>query len=126
MTLIKGNLLTRILISFVIAMILGLIFWESIAVLEPLVDLFLRLIKFIIAPLVLATLVVGVASIGDPKTLRRIGSKTIIYYLLTTGVAIAIGLAVAFVISPGDGRDLNVPSIDAAHVTESEGTVQPL
>src|SRR5699024_6523013 len=114
------------LIAFVIAIILGLIFGESIAVLEPLGDLFLRLIKFIIAPLVLATLVVGVASIGDPKTLGRIGSKTIIYYLLTTGVAIAIGLAVAFVISPGEGLDLNVANTEEVDINESEGTVQTL
>src|SRR5699024_661715 len=126
MKLLKGNLLTQILIAFVIAIILGLIFGESIAVLEPLGDLFLRLIKFIIAPLVLATLVVGVASIGDPKTLGRIGSKTIIYYLLTTGVAIAIGLAVAFVISPGEGLDLNVANTEEVDINESEGTVQTL
>ena len=126
MKLLKGNLLTQILIAFVIAIILGLIFGESIAVLEPLGDLFLRLIKFIIAPLVLATLVVGVASIGDPKTLGRIGSKTIIYYLLTTGVAIAIGLAVAFVISPGEGLDLNVANTEEVDINETEGTVQTL
>src|SRR5699024_2663976 len=126
MKLLKGNLLTQILIAFVIAIILGLIFGESIAVLEPLGDLFLRLIKFIIAPLVLATLVVGVASIGDPKTLGRIGSKTIIYYLLTTGVAIAIALAVAFVISTGEGLDLNVANTEEVDINESEGTVQTL
>src|SRR5699024_11391033 len=116
----------QIFIAFVIAIILGIIFGESIAVLEPLGDLFPRLIKFIIAPLVRATLVVGVASIGDPKTLGRIGSKTIIYYLLTTGVAIAIRLAVEFVISPGEGLDLNVANSEVVEINESEGKVQTL
>lgn len=125
MKLLKSNLLTQILIAFVIAIILGLIFGESIAVLEPLGDLFLRLIKFIIAPLVLSTLVVGVASIGDPKSLGRIGSKTIVYYLVTTAVAIVIGLGVAFIVSPGKGLTLDVAT-EEVDVNESEGFVQTI
>lgn len=121
---IKGNLLTQILIAFVVAIILGLIFKESISVLQPLGDLFLRLIKFIIAPLVLSTLVIGVASIGDPKSLGRVGSKTIGYYMITTAIAIAIGLGVAYLISPGEGLSISVPEADDVEVNESEGVVQ--
>lgn len=122
---IKGNLLTQILIAFVIAIILGLIFGESIEVLQPLGDLFLRLIKFIIVPLVLATLVIGVASIGDPKSLGRVGTKTIGYYLVTTAVAIIIGLGIAFIFSPGKGLSVDVPAEDV-EVNESEGVIQTL
>lgn len=122
---IKGNLLTQILIAFVIAIILGLIFGESIKVLQPLGDLFLRLIKFIIVPLVLATLVIGVASIGDPKSLGRVGTKTIGYYLVTTAVAIIIGLGIAFIFSPGKGLSVDVPAEDV-EVNESEGVIQTL
>lgn len=123
MKLLKGNLLTQILIAFVIAIILGFIFGESIKVVEPLGDLFLRLIKFIIAPLVLSTLIVGVASIGDPKSLGRIGLKTVIYYMATTAVAIAIGLAVAYVISPGKGLSIDMSTTEEVDVEESEGVV---
>lgn len=121
---IKGSLLTQILIAFVIAIILGLIFKESISVLQPLGDLFLRLIKFIIAPLILSTLVIGVASIGDPKSLGRVGSKTIGYYMITTAIAIAIGLGVAYLISPGKGLSLEVETTEEVEVNESEGVVQ--
>lgn len=120
---IKGNLLSQILIAFVLAIILGLIFKESISVLQPLGDLFLRLIKFIIAPLVLSTLVIGVASIGDPKSLGRVGSKTIGYYMITTAIAIAIGLGIAYVISPGKGLSIDVPETEV-EVNETEGVVQ--
>ena len=120
---IKGNLLTQILIAFVIAIILGLIFGDSINVLQPLGDLFLRLIKFIIAPLVLATLVIGVASIGDPKSLGRVGSKTIGYYLITTAIAILIGLGIAFLISPGKGLTIETPASDV-EINETEGVIQ--
>lgn len=123
MKLLKGNLLTQILIAFVIAIILGLIFGQSIEVIKPLGDLFLRLIKFIIAPLVLSTLVIGVASIGDPKSLGRVGTKTVSYYLITTAVAIIIGLSIAFIISPGKGLSIEVPSTEV-EVNETEGVIQ--
>ena len=122
--LLRMNLLTQILIAFVIAIILGLIFGESIEVLQPLGDLFLRLIKLIIVPLVLATLVIGVASIGDPKTLGRVGSKTIGYYLVTTAVAIVIGLGMAFIISPGKGLSIDVETTEEVEINESEGVIQ--
>src|SRR5699024_8643235 len=121
---IKGNLLTQILIAFVVAIILGLIFKESISVLQPLGDLFLRLIKFIIAPLVLSTLVIGVAGIGDPKSLGRVGSITIGYYMITAAVANAIGFGVAYLISPGEGLAISVPEADVVEVNESERVVQ--
>ncbi len=123
MKLLKGNLLTQILIAFVIAIILGLIFGESIEILKPLGDLFLRLIKLIIAPLVLSTLVIGVASIGDPKSLGRVGTKTISYYLITTAIAIIIGLGFAFIINPGKGLSIDIPSTEV-EVNESEGVIQ--
>ncbi|VDG99128.1 Glutamate-aspartate carrier protein [Lysinibacillus sphaericus] len=122
---IKGNLLMQIFIAFVIAILLGVIFGQSIEVIKPLGDLFLRLIKFIIAPLILASLVVGVASTGDPKQLGRIGVKTISYYLVTSAIAVMIGLAFAYVISPGKGVNVSVPEV-AAEVNETGGVIATL
>lgn len=125
MKLLKANLLTQILIAFIIAIILGIIFGTAIDVLKPLGDLFLRLIKFIIAPLILSTLVVGVASIGDPKSLGRVGTKTIAYYLITTAFAIIFGLIFAFIISPGKGLTVDGPTAEV-EINESEGVIQTL
>jgi len=124
MKVLRGNLLTQILIAFIIAIILGMIFRESIEVIKPLGDLFLRLIRFIIAPLILTTLIVGVASTGDPKSLGRVGGKTIVYYLVTTAIAIIIGLAFAYVISPGKGLNIDVEATEAVEVNETEGVIQ--
>src|SRR5699024_3960916 len=112
-----------ILIAFIVAIILGISFGESISFLAPLGDLFLRLIKFIIAPLVLSTLIIGVASIGDPKSLGRVGGKTLAYYMITTGIAIVIGLTFAFLISPGKGLTLDVAAPEEVEINESEGIV---
>jgi len=120
---LKLNLVTQIFIGFVIAIILGVIFGESISVIQPIGDLFLRLIKFIIAPLILATLVVGVASGGDAKQLGRMGIKTVGYYLVTTGIAIIIGLAIAFALQPGKGIDVSVTDNDMVkEAEESQGS----
>ncbi|AOV07148.1 dicarboxylate/amino acid:cation symporter [Sporosarcina ureilytica] len=117
---LKFNLVTQILIAFVLAIILGSIFGSSIDFLKPLGDLFLRLIKFIIVPLILSTLVVGVASSSDPKQLGRIGLKTIAYYLGTTAIAIIIGIAVAYMISPGKGVDIPTANLEVPEAATAE------
>lgn len=62
---------------------------------------FIRLITMIVIPLVVASLLVGVSSLGDVGRLGRIGSKTLAYYLLTTAVAVSIGLVLAVSVKPG-------------------------
>src|SRR5699024_4435027 len=115
------NLLTQILIAFIVAVILGIVLDESISVIAPLGDLFLVLITFISSQLVLSTLMIGVASIGDPQSLGRVGGKTIIYYMITTAIAIAIGLSFAYIVSPGKGLSIDVGEVEEVEVNESEG-----
>ncbi|WP_418895861.1 dicarboxylate/amino acid:cation symporter [Sporosarcina cyprini] len=116
----KFTLMTQIFIAFVLAVLLGSLFGENINFLKPFGDLFLRLIKFIIAPLILSTLVVGVASSSDPKQLGRIGLKTMVYYLATTAIAIMIGLLIAFMISPGKGVSLDSDGLVAPEAATQE------
>ena len=102
------------------AIILGSLFGSSIDFLKPFGDLFLRLIKFIIAPLILSTLVVGVAGTSDPKQLGRIGIKTVTYYLATTAIAIIIGLVVAFSIAPGKGLNISTEGLNIPEAATKE------
>ncbi len=69
---------------------------------RPIGTAFMRLIKMVIVPLVFSSLLVGVASLGDVRKLGRLGGKTIGLYLLTTAVAVTIGLVCAHVIKPGN------------------------
>ena len=64
---------------------------------------FINLITMIVIPLVVASLLVGTASLGDLRKLGRIGGKTLAYYMVTTAVAVTIGLGLANVIQPGAG-----------------------
>ena len=76
---------------------------ETIATgIKPVGDLFIRLLSFLAIPLVIASLIIGAASIKDIKKLGRIGGKTFTIYVVTTAIAITIGLAAANIIRPGD------------------------
>jgi DAACS family dicarboxylate/amino acid:cation (Na+ or H+) symporter len=71
--------------------------------LEPIGTIFIRLITMVVVPLVVASVFVGVASLGDTKTLGRIGGKTLLYFLGTTAAAATIGLVVAVAVGVGSG-----------------------
>ena len=72
-------------------------------------DIFLHLIKMIIAPLVLAVLVIGVAKVGDFKSVGRIGLKTLLYFTSATIIALALGLVIVNIFEPGKVMHLDLP-----------------
>ncbi|MBB2981904.1 hypothetical protein FHX58_004769 [Paraburkholderia tropica] len=76
-------------------------------------DLFLRLIKMIVAPLVFATLVVGVAKMGDAKAVGRVGVRTLAWFLGATFVSLLLGALVANWLQPGAGLNLPLPDSHA-------------
>lgn len=79
-----------------------------------LTDVFLRLIKMIIAPLVLATLVAGVAKLGDLKAVGRIGGKTMLWFISASFVSLLLGSVLVNILQPGAMMDLDLPPVDAA------------
>lgn len=81
---------------------------------------FIRLMQMLVVPLVFCSLVCGSMSIGDTKTLGKVGIKTVIFYLFTTALAICIALGVASLINPGIGISLS--SVKATDVTVAEPT----
>lgn len=125
MSKIKNNLVLQIGIAFILAIIVGAIFGEKAEVVQPIGDLFLRLIMFIIIPLILSTVIVGVTSTGDINKLGRLGGKTIIYFLFTSFAAISLGLLGGYIFSPGSGLDVTIESTTEAGA-ESEGVIQTL
>lgn len=82
-------------------------------------DIFLRLIKMIIAPLVLAVLVMGVAKVGDFKSVGRIGAKTIIYFTFATLLALSLGLVIVNLFEPGKIMALDLPDATAESLVAS-------
>ncbi len=105
MKLPKLTLPTQIAIGMVLGVLAGWVIGEPVAVIKPIGDLFLRLIRMVVVPLVFSSLLVGTAMLGDPKKLGRIGGKTIGYYLCTTAIAITLGLVIANIVQPGSRLD---------------------
>ncbi|MBI5835357.1 MAG: dicarboxylate/amino acid:cation symporter [Armatimonadetes bacterium] len=101
----KTNLLLRILVGLGAGAVAGLIFGPDIQWVAPLGDIFVRLLKLIVMPVVVFTLIVGAASI-HPARLGRVGVKALLLYTVTTAFAVGIGLLVGNVFKPGQGMTL--------------------
>ncbi|MBK1621916.1 hypothetical protein CKO42_26825 [Lamprobacter modestohalophilus] len=109
MAMLKLKLHWQILIALALAVIVGLLVGEDgnlfgvtfFAIFDFIGQLFLNALKMIIVPLIVSSIIVGVASIGDSENLGRLGGKTIGYYALTSFLAIIVGLAVVNLIQPG-------------------------
>src|SRR5699024_7126253 len=115
----KTSLLARIFIGLVLGVVVGLIAGEHILWVQPFGDIFIRLLKMIVMPIILTTLVLGAASIS-PAQLGKIGGKIIIFYLLTSALAVTIGLVAANIFHPGVGLHLaSDASIAGKHVGDS-------
>ena len=77
-------------------------------------DMFLRLIKMIIAPLVFSTLVVGIAKMGDAKEVGRVGGKALTWFILASILSLSLGLILVNLFRPGDALALPLPPVTAA------------
>ena len=92
----KSNLALQIFIALVLAIVVGLLMGKHAAFandyIKPFGTIFLNLLKFIVCPIVLFSILAGMISMKDIKKVGSIGAKTIVYYLLTTAVAIIVGL----------------------------------
>ncbi len=97
----------RILLALVLGVIAGMIWGPGAASISWLGDLFVRLIRMVVVPLVFVTLVSGVVAMGDPAKLGSLGAKTLAIYMVTTLAAIVIGLILAAALQPGVGVDLS-------------------
>ena len=112
-----------ILLGIVIAIVLAFasvaLFGEAMASVEWLGTLFLKALKMIIVPLVTASMIVGVTGLGDVRKLGRLGGNAILYFVVTTGIAVAIGLLMVNLIRPGDGISIGELAVPA-HVAAKE------
>src|SRR5262245_63312610 len=109
----RPSLTTQILIGLVVGGVLGYVSPKWGNNVYFLRDIFLNLIKSIIAPLIFSTLVVGVAGGGDLKKVGRMGAKAILYFEIITTIALFIGLAIVNFTKPG----MNVELVGASDIS---------
>jgi aerobic C4-dicarboxylate transport protein len=100
---LRNNISLQVLIAIVAAIVLGKLDPKLALSMKPLGDLFIKLIRMAIAPIVFLCVSTGVAHIGDIRKVGRIGLKALIYFELVTTLALVIGLASVTIFKPGDG-----------------------
>lgn len=118
------KLTLHIFIALIAGVLFGWLLPQYAVKMQPLGDLFLRMVKMIIAPLIFATLTVGIAGHGNVKNLGKIGLKTIIYFEIATTIALILGLVMANILKPGSGFNIDVSSISMSAVESMKNVPQ--
>lgn len=125
---IQFSLAYQIFIGLILGIIVGFVYYDNPVVsmyLQAVGTTFIDLIKMLVVPIIVSTLIVGVASMGDLKQMGKLGGKTVLYFQLVSLVAIVVGLSAANLFKPGEGLDLSSlakSDIDQyVGITESEG-----
>jgi aerobic C4-dicarboxylate transport protein len=111
-----SKLYVQVLIGIVIGVLLGHFNPEVGAQMKPLGDLFIKLIRMVLAPIIFASVVVGIARMNDIHEAGRVGVKALLYFEIVSTFALAIGLVVVNVMKPGAGMNVDPAHIDAASI----------
>ncbi|MBS4213565.1 MULTISPECIES: dicarboxylate/amino acid:cation symporter [Neobacillus] len=110
------NLTVQVIIGIILGIAVGFLFPEFGAKLKVLADIFIKLIKMVIAPIIFFTIVIGIGNMGDLKKVGRIGGKALLYFEIVTTFALAIGILVVSIIKPGHG--FNTKAAEGADVSQ--------
>jgi Na+/H+-dicarboxylate symporter len=116
-TLRRTGIPTQIFVGLILGAITGMIYGPDAAIVRPVGTAFIRLIKMVVIPLIFASLLVGVASLGDLRKLGRVGGKTFAFYIAYYVSAVALGLFLANTLKPGS----NIPESIQAELKANYG-----
>src|SRR5207253_3020397 len=120
------SLFVQVLAALVLGVVLGMATPNFAVELKILSDAFLKLISMIVAPIVFCVVVHGIAGAGDLKKVGRVGVKALIYFEVMTTVALVVGLALAFIVGPGHGMNIDPSVLDAKAITSHADNVHKL
>ena len=114
----------QVLTAIAIGAVFGFLDPARAAAMKPLGDGFIKLVKMLIAPIVFTTVVVGISQMGAMKQVGRIGLRALVYFEVTTVLALAIGLVIVDVLRPGSGIGFDPATADASAVAAYTGAAQ--
>ncbi|XYD10462.1 dicarboxylate/amino acid:cation symporter [Methylobacterium sp. NMS12] len=108
-----GSLFGQVVAALMIGVLVGRLWPDFAVTLKPLGDVFIKLIKMVVAPLVFGVVVHGIVGAGDLRKVGRVGLKSLIYFEVVTTIALALGLVLAYVFAPGHGMNVDLATLDA-------------
>ncbi|MGD6792575.1 dicarboxylate/amino acid:cation symporter [Metabacillus indicus] len=110
------NLTVQVVIGIILGITVGFLFPAFGIELKVLADVFIKMIKMVIAPIIFFTVVIGIGSMGDLKKVGRIGGKALLYFEIVTTFALAIGIIVVGIVKPGEG--FNTDAVEGGDVSQ--------
>ncbi|HEY1611632.1 MAG TPA: C4-dicarboxylate transporter DctA [Paraburkholderia sp.] len=111
-----SRLYVQVLIGIVAGVVVGHFFPHAGEAMKPLGDLFIRLIRMLLAPIIFASVVVGIARMNDIHSAGRVGVKAILYFEFASTIALGIGLVIANVVKPGSGMNVDPTHLDSTAI----------
>jgi aerobic C4-dicarboxylate transport protein len=120
------DLSVQILAAMVLGSLVGYLWPQSADSLRPLGDLFIRLVRMIVAPIIFCTVVHGIASVGEAKRVGRVAIKTLVYFEIVTTIALVLGLVVVNAWAPGAGMNVDPATLEDRAVVDVEQQTKPL
>lgn len=110
----KMSLMTKIGIGLLLGILLGVIFREKATAFAPVGDLFLRLLKMLVLPLVFSAIVSGITGLANIKQMAKMGAKGLVMVVIMTALAIGTGIVFGDIFKPGVGTTLTIPNAEVA------------
>src|SRR6266705_912422 len=114
------DLSVQTLVAMLLGALVGYLWPQSADSLRPLGDLFIRLVRMIVAPIIFCTVVHGIASVGEARRVGRVAVKTVIYFEIVTTIALVLGLLIVNVWAPGVGMNVDPATLEDRAVTDVE------
>ena len=119
-----GPLWLQVLVGIVLGIAIGIFFPHTAVALKPFSDGFIKLIRMTLAPIIFATVVVGIARMGDLKEVGRVGAKALIYFEIVSTIALLLGVVAADVLHPGRGMNIDAATLDASSISTYTASAQ--
>jgi len=121
-----GPLWLQVLVGIVFGILMGVFFPQHAVALKPLGDGFVRLIRMTLAPIIFASVVIGIARMGDLKEVGRVGAKALLYFEAVSTVSLLMGLVAVTLLHPGRGMNIDAATLNTKAIAGFTATAQHL
>ncbi|MDP9052444.1 MAG: C4-dicarboxylate transporter DctA [Acidobacteriota bacterium] len=119
-----GPLWLQVMVGIALGILAGILFPHAAVSCKPLGDGFVKLIRMTLAPIIFATVVVGIARMGDIREVGRVGAKALIYFEVVSTLALLMGFVAANVLRPGAGMNIDAAKLDPTSIATYTASAQ--
>jgi aerobic C4-dicarboxylate transport protein len=121
---VLGPLWLQVMVGILLGVVIGVLFPHAAVSLKPLGDGFVKLIRMTLTPIIFATVVVGIARMGDIREVGRVGARALIYFEVVSTLALLMGMIAANVLHPGSGMNIDAAKLDPTSIASYTATAQ--